>query len=47
MIAPRESAAHVALITAAVVWGGSVVAQKIALGAFSAVEVSVFRGLGA
>ncbi len=47
MVAPRESAAHVALITAAVVWGGSVVAQKIALGAFSAVEVSVFRGLGA
>lgn len=47
MAAPRESAAHAALITAAVVWGGSVVAQKIALGAFSAVEVSVFRGLGA
>ncbi len=43
----RESTAHAALITAAVVWGGSVVAQKIALGAFSAVEVSVFRGLGA
>lgn len=47
MIAPRESAAYAALTTAAVVWGGSVVAQKIALGAFSAVEVSVFRGLGA
>jgi len=47
MVAPRESAAHAALITAAIVWGGSVVAQKIALGAFSAVEVSVFRGLGA
>ncbi|MDD9860009.1 MAG: DMT family transporter [Nitrospira sp.] len=43
----RESAAYAALITAAVVWGGSVVAQKVALGAFSAVEVSVFRGTGA
>ena len=39
--------AYVALTTAAVVWGGSVVAQKVALGPFSAVEVSVFRGLGA
>ncbi len=47
MIVPRESAAYAALITAAVVWGGSVVAQKVALGAFSAVEVSVFRGVGA
>ncbi len=44
---PSESAAYAALITASVVWGGSVVAQKVALGAFSAVEVSVFRGLGA
>ena len=47
MTVPRESTAYAALITAAVVWGGSVIAQKIALGAFSAVEVSVFRGLGA
>ena len=47
MTVPRESAAYAALITAAVVWGGSPVAQKVALGAFSAVEVSVFRGLGA
>ena len=47
MVAPRESAAYAALITASVVWGGSVVAQKVALGAFSAVEVSIFRGLGA
>jgi hypothetical protein len=30
-----------------VVWGGSVVGQKIALGSFSAVEVSVIRGIGA
>ena len=44
---PKESAAYAALVTAAVVWGGSVVAQKVALGAFSAVEVSVFRGIGA
>ncbi len=42
-----ESAAYAALLTAAVVWGGSIVAQKVALGAFSAVEVSVFRGIGA
>lgn len=47
MVAPRESAAYAALMTAALVWGGSVVAQKIALGAFTPVEVSVFRGLGA
>ncbi|MDA0739948.1 MAG: DMT family transporter [Nitrospirae bacterium] len=47
MAVPRESAAYAALMTAALVWGGSVVAQKIALGAFSPVEVSVFRGLGA
>ncbi len=36
-----------ALTTAAMVWGGSVVAQKVALGPFSPVEASVFRGLGA
>ncbi len=44
---PKESSAYAALTTAAVVWGGSIVAQKVALGAFSAVEVSVFRGIGA
>lgn len=32
---------------AAVVWGGSIVGQKLALGSFSAVETSVLRGLGA
>ena len=47
MARPTPSAAYSALTTAAVVWGGSVVAQKVALGAFSPVEVSVFRGLGA
>lgn len=39
--------AYAALTTAAVVWGGSIVGQKIALDSFSAVEVSVLRGLGA
>jgi len=36
-----------ALSAAALVWGGSIVAQKLALDWFSAVEVSVLRGLGA
>ena len=39
--------AYGALTTAAVVWGGSIVFQKLALGSFSAVETSVLRGLGA
>ena len=39
--------AYGALTTAAVVWGGSIVYQKLALGSFSAVETSVLRGLGA
>lgn len=39
--------AYAALTIAAVVWGGSVVAQKVALGPFSPVETSVFRGIGA
>lgn len=47
MAEPHRLAAYSALITAAVVWGGSVVAQKVALGQFSAIEVSVFRGIGA
>lgn len=47
MTIQKESAAYAALVTAAIVWGGSVVAQKVALGPFSAVEVSVFRGFGA
>jgi drug/metabolite transporter (DMT)-like permease len=45
--APPSALAYTALTTAAIVWGGSIVAQKFALGSFSAVEVSVFRGLGA
>lgn len=44
---PSELAAYGALTTAAVVWGGSIVGQKLALGSFSAVETSVLRGLGA
>jgi drug/metabolite transporter (DMT)-like permease len=40
-------AAYGALTTAAIVWGGSIVGQKLALGSFSAVETSVLRGLGA
>ena len=47
MSSSRSGLAYSALVTASVVWGGSVVAQKVALGPFSAVEVSVFRGLGA
>lgn len=39
--------AYAALTVAAIVWGGSIVGQKYALGSFSAVEVSVLRGLGA
>ena len=47
MRTPSELAAYGALVTAAVVWGGSIVFQKLALNSFSAVEVSVLRGLGA
>lgn len=39
--------AIVALTMAGVLWGGSIVFQKLALGSFSAVEASVLRGLGA
>jgi drug/metabolite transporter (DMT)-like permease len=39
--------AYGALILAALVWGGSIVGQKVALDSFSAVEVSVLRGMGA
>ena len=35
-----------AVIVAAVLWGGSIVAQKLALGGFSAVEASVLRDVG-
>ncbi|MCC6139300.1 MAG: DMT family transporter [Nitrospira sp.] len=39
-------AAYGALVLAAVLWGGSIVAQKLALGSFSAVEASVLRDIG-
>jgi drug/metabolite transporter (DMT)-like permease len=35
-----------AIVGAAVLWGGSIVAQKLALSGFSAVEASVLRDLG-
>ncbi len=44
---PSASAAYAALTASALVWGGSIVGQKLALGAFSAVETSVLRGVGA
>lgn len=47
MATPSPALAYAALTVAAVVWGGSIVGQKYALGSFSAVEVSVLRGVGA
>jgi drug/metabolite transporter (DMT)-like permease len=47
MDAKQPAFAYSALTTAAIVWGGSIVGQKMALGSFSPVEVSVLRGLGA
>lgn len=44
---PQELAAYSALTLAAIVWGGSIVGQKIAIGFFSAVETSLLRGVGA
>ena len=40
------SLAYGAVIGAAVLWGGSIVAQKLALSGFSAVETSVLRDVG-
>jgi len=40
------SLAYGAVIAAAVLWGGSIVAQKLALSGFSAVEASVLRDIG-
>jgi len=44
---PSTASAYAALTTAAVVWGGSIVFQKLALNSFSPVETSVLRGVGA
>jgi drug/metabolite transporter (DMT)-like permease len=41
-----DMAAYGALVVAAVLWGGSIVAQKMALGSFSAVETSFLRDIG-
>lgn len=46
MKASSTGAAYAALSLAAVLWGGSIVAQKLALGSFSAVEASVLRDIG-
>lgn len=43
---PPSSLAYGSVVLAAVLWGGSIVAQKLALGSFSAVEASVLRDLG-
>ncbi|MET0515628.1 MAG: DMT family transporter [Nitrospiraceae bacterium] len=43
----HELAGYSALILAAILWGGSIVGQKIALGYFSVVETSLLRGVGA
>ena len=46
MTSPSNRLAYGAIIAAAVLWGGSIVAQKLALSGFSAVEASVLRDIG-
>jgi drug/metabolite transporter (DMT)-like permease len=46
MTQPSTAVAYGAVVLAAVLWGGSIVAQKMALGSFSAVEASVLRDIG-
>lgn len=46
MTPPSTTLAYGAVVLAAVLWGGSIVAQKMALGSFSAVEASVLRDIG-
>lgn len=43
---PSTTLAYSSVVLAAVLWGGSIVAQKMALGSFSAVEASVLRDTG-
>jgi len=43
---PSATIAYGSIVLAAVLWGGSIVAQKLALGSFSAVEASVLRDIG-
>src|SRR3989338_1901962 len=47
MTKSSELAAFCALTFAAVAWGGSIVAQKWALGSLSVIEISLLRGVGA
>jgi drug/metabolite transporter (DMT)-like permease len=46
MAHPSTTLAYGSVVLAAVLWGGSIVAQKMALGSFSAVEASVLRDTG-
>jgi len=46
MTPPSTTLAYGSVVLAAVLWGGSIVAQKMALGSFSAVEASVLRDIG-
>jgi drug/metabolite transporter (DMT)-like permease len=46
MLPQSTGLAYGAIVTAAVLWGGSIVAQKLALSGFSAVETSVLRDIG-
>jgi drug/metabolite transporter (DMT)-like permease len=46
MMSPPPTLAYGSVVLAAVLWGGSIVAQKMALGSFSAVEASVLRDIG-
>jgi drug/metabolite transporter (DMT)-like permease len=48
LVMSRESLSfsYGAIVIAAVLWGGSIVAQKLALSGFSAVEASVLRDIG-
>lgn len=43
---PSSTVAYASVVVAAVLWGGSIVAQKMALGSFSPVEASVLRDIG-
>lgn len=46
MAASSSGLAYGAIVAAAVLWGGSIVAQKLALSGFSPVEASVLRDIG-
>ena len=46
MSQPSTTVAYGSVVLAAVLWGGSIVAQKMALTSFSAVEASVLRDIG-